>query len=1148
MVWARALYDYAPQGASDFALTILKRFAEADELELRKGELILVVDQQLDEDWWHGEVGSRRGEFPSNYVQVVEDGDEEPSPRPLEAAPPEGDKAPAPPDGAIASRPSPASNGRRVVEQSSLREMRLALAAAEAEQAALAEETKALKERRVDEPSADDEEAEDEDHGTATEGRLLEATRRHEEADARRRVSFQAAESKCEVLELRRRELEEAVDRAEARRRDADEAAEKAAEKARIMREQEESRRAGLDEEAIWRIIEKRVKAELEERDAVIRGLRDTVHRLRDELLGAQKRHAEPPRSSRSEADVIHKTLHSPLKLPVVDQAKPRRRRARKPVEQPSFDDNLPRVATLRAAGADRAKHAQEAQVLRDLAAKAAVRYARCKSVVFAPDDPPEAGSCEAPETTLALEHAYAYSGESRRKVFVGCNAVWSTDARRAVYPAAGLVVAHELVENRQGFFDGHADSGEAVTAVARHPTKDVFATGQTGKRPKACVWVLGQGGEVSPVADLRLPLGSRFVSLLRFSPCGHLLLTLGADEGHTLTLWAWQRAAPLLTHRAGVQPVYGFEFHPALVAVSGDESFDFSGPGEAHYALASCGYRCFKFWTLALESDPHSARATAKSPPPPKKWRCEGCPATAGKAHGELQNVTFTALAPVLVESALDAPQSPRSADESTFVPDACYVAGTDRGALAVWQQTEDEDEEVRWLPRGRCLASVRGAHEGAVLALAVGRGRGALRPPRVASAGRDGKIKIHLISVAQKRCVELVAEIVVAAHAPVLGSPRSLCLDDAGDKLLVGTQGNALAVVELPPLRDAPSPSEDLKAAFVECARRAAEAHSGLAFHIVAHGHAGRVEQAAAHPTLQLVATVGADKTLRFWDTAERRLAQLLRLPHRALALAFDPSGEALALGCDNGDVFLADRDDQYLWRLKHKRRVAAPRRPDASTPRQHQLKQGSVDELDDPPHKLDDDDSLARQQNNVAVLAVAFSPDGTKLAAACTDKCIHVFCDNYRKRCAVLKGHTSPPVKLDFDDHSTVLQSNDLGRELFFWDLQAGKQLTNAYALRNTKWATWTCTVGWAVHGAEANEDFRAVARSTKADVLLAPGHRNAVRLTRYPTLPGAAAKTFVGHSKQISALAFAHADDKAFSAGGSDAALLQWAHLR
>lgn len=50
------MYDYAPQ--------------HEDELQLKRGEVLTVVERR-DEDWWVGRTDDgRKGLFPANYVQL----------------------------------------------------------------------------------------------------------------------------------------------------------------------------------------------------------------------------------------------------------------------------------------------------------------------------------------------------------------------------------------------------------------------------------------------------------------------------------------------------------------------------------------------------------------------------------------------------------------------------------------------------------------------------------------------------------------------------------------------------------------------------------------------------------------------------------------------------------------------------------------------------------------------------------------------------------------------------------------------------------------------------------------------------------------------------------------------------------------------
>jgi len=49
------------------------------------------------------------------------------------------------------------------------------------------------------------------------------------------------------------------------------------------------------------------------------------------------------------------------------------------------------------------------------------------------------------------------------------------------------------------------------------------------------------------------------------------------------------------------------------------------------------------------------------------------------------------------------------------------------------------------------------------------------------------------------------------------------------------------------------------------------------------------------------------------------------------------------------------------------------------------------------------------------------------------------------------------------------SCYLHSNCGAYELLFWDVASNKQMPGgASALRDEKWATWTCVLGWPVQG--------------------------------------------------------------------------------
>lgn len=46
--------------------------ANEDELELTEGDIIVILDQNLEDDgWWKGELNGKTGVFPDNFVELL---------------------------------------------------------------------------------------------------------------------------------------------------------------------------------------------------------------------------------------------------------------------------------------------------------------------------------------------------------------------------------------------------------------------------------------------------------------------------------------------------------------------------------------------------------------------------------------------------------------------------------------------------------------------------------------------------------------------------------------------------------------------------------------------------------------------------------------------------------------------------------------------------------------------------------------------------------------------------------------------------------------------------------------------------------------------------------------------------------------------
>ncbi|OQR83272.1 microtubule-associated protein [Achlya hypogyna] len=333
------------------------------------------------------------------------------------------------------------------------------------------------------------------------------------------------------------------------------------------------------------------------------------------------------------------------------------------------------------------------------------------------------------------------------------------------------------------------------------------------------------------------------------------------------------------------------------------------------------------------------------------------------------------------------------------------------------------------------------------------------------------------------------LAFDLKAAAPKLVNASLRSLSVKSG--KLLLGTQGCEICEVDLADVRtkkDAP-----------------------VSTFIVGHA-GGELWGLAPHPQKQQFVTAGDDGTVRLWDGPNRVLLESRRMPKKCRTVAMSPDGTHIAVGTNDGSVVV--------------------------------LKEA-----------LDDKDECVVVDLRVSLRAISvlrYSPDGKTLVVGSHDQRIYLFtAPAYTKRC-VCKGHSSYITAVDFSADSQFLQSNCGAYELLFWQADKGKQVTSANALRDVKWATWTCTLGWPVQGiwpkGGDGTDVNAAARTTSQKELLTVDDHGQVNLFRYPCVaPHATAKTYRGHSSHVTNCIFTKGDMFAVSTGGLDNAIFQFKYV-
>jgi len=197
---------------------------------------------------------------------------------------------------------------------------------------------------------------------------------------------------------------------------------------------------------------------------------------------------------------------------------------------------------------------------------------------------------------------------------------------------------------------------------------------------------------------------------------------------------------------------------------------------------------------------------------------------------------------------------------------------------------------------------------------------------------------------------------------------------------------------------------------------------------------------------------------------------------------------------------------------------------------------------------------DKKLCKEQ----VDAIAFSPDGKKVAAGSWDQTIRIIDPFNSKELRVLKGHTSSITHLNFSVDSKLLQTNSRDYEILYWDVESGKRL-DAIDI-TVEWDRWNCVLGWPVQGvfwnSEDGTDVNCTIVSggnTNEDeggtkIVVTGDDTGHVSVYKWPVL---AKKPKViqysGHSAHVTNTRFTRADNQKylFSTGGGDLATFQWA---
>ncbi|CAM9397168.1 unnamed protein product, partial [Phaeothamnion confervicola] len=332
-----------------------------------------------------------------------------------------------------------------------------------------------------------------------------------------------------------------------------------------------------------------------------------------------------------------------------------------------------------------------------------------------APLGPPD---LREPASELCLEWVHGFRARDGR------GSVLCAADGRLVFPAGAVAVAFDASANIQRFFLDHSDE---VTALALHPTRPLAASAQAGRVPAVKVWSLA-----TMAALVSLHGRHRHgISHVAFSPDGRLLLTVGDDARHALTVYDWEDQAVVAAADGGGQHVLDAGFAPDGRSV------------------VLCRDGSVTFWSL-------QGRALVPKP-------------AVFPQRGSVGGVSVPAAAASQAFMCLGWDNAPFSALTLATIA----VVGAADGCL------------YRFI--GRQLDRVVPAHKGEVLTMSTavttaGAGAGAAAVG-LATGGRDGVVRLWGPGLTPRLSIN------VALLGPTRAAVRSVCWDAPRGRVVVGT-----------------------------------------------------------------------------------------------------------------------------------------------------------------------------------------------------------------------------------------------------------------------------------------------------------------------------------------------------------------------
>lgn len=280
-------------------------------------------------------------------------------------------------------------------------------------------------------------------------------------------------------------------------------------------------------------------------------------------------------------------------------------------------------------------------------------------------------------------------------------------------------------------------------------------------------------------------------------------------------------------------------------------------------------------------------------------------------------------------------------------------------------------------------------------------------------------------------------------------------------------------------------------------------------LKFSAIIQGHMDELWGLATHPNQHQFLTCGYDGLLYLWDTLTHSAIWCKEIQDGAHSAGFHPDGNIIIIGTSGPRWLVIDIETR--------------------------------------------DVISTHTDGSEQIEVVQFSPDGKSVALGSRDNNIYVYTvdESGRKynRIGRCSGHSSFVTHVDWSVDNQYLQSNSGDYEILYWNATTCRQVTSPSTLRDTEWATQTCTLGFNVcgiwpEGADGT-DVNACARSHNLEVVASADDFGKVNLYKYPACqPKSSGHIYGGHSSHVTNVNFLYDDSRLLTTGGKDMAILQW----